>query len=377
MKYNSEEIKKLNMKNILRILHINSPISRNELVHLTELRPSSITRLTRELIEKNYIYEVGTGDKKTPGRKEILLDINKNAFKAFVVDIGVNETVVGIGYFNGKVDVKEKFLTSKKPEVFFKRIQKLYEKYNKKEKIDTISFSVPGLVNVEENIILLAPNLEWENVNIGSYLNVDVPILSDNEANLSVMAEKYHAEDLKNKRNIVFIEIREGIGTGLIINNELYRGFTYNGGEFGHTIIEFNSKEKCHCSNTGCWELYGSINYALKNYNGILNGKDAIEKFNNLKNKTDAKEILLDLARNNSIGIANIINSLNPEVIIIGGELNDMPKYFYEELINETKKKILKVALKNTIIRPTIFKNISSNLVGAGIFSINKFIEKI
>jgi predicted NBD/HSP70 family sugar kinase len=377
MKYNSEKIKKLNMKNILRILHINSPISRNELVRLTGLRPSSITRLTRELIEKNYIYEVGIGEKKTPGRKEILLDINKNAFKTFVVDIGVNETVVGMGYFNGKVDIKEKFLTPKRPEEFFKEIQKLYEKYNSKESIDAISFSVPGLVNVEKNIILLAPNLKWENVKIEDYLNVQVPILSDNEANLSVMAEKYHAEDLKDKKNIIFVEIREGIGTGLIINNELFRGFTYSGGEFGHTIISFNSNEKCHCSNIGCWELYGSINYALKKYKGKLNGKDAIEKFNDLKNKKDAKEVLLYLARNNSIGIANIINSLNPEVVIIGGELNDMPQYFYEELIIETKKKALKVASEKTLIRPTIFKNISSNLVGAGIFSINNFVENI
>lgn len=375
-RYNSSEIKKLNMQNILRLLHVHNSISRNEIVELTGLRPSSVSRLTRELIEKGYINETGVGEKKTPGRKEILLNINKDIFTSLVVDIGVNETIIGIGYFNGTVKIVEKIFTSKNPEKTFKEIEKVYKKYKKKNKVSVVSLSIPGLVDVENNIVLLAPNLEWENIEIEKYLKVEVPILADNEANLSVMAEKYHAEDLKDAKNIVFVEIREGIGTGLIIDNKLYRGFTYSGGEFGHTIIKMKAKDRCHCSNYGCWEIYGSILYAINKYKRKLKGKDPIEKFSDLKSKNDAKEILIELAENNSIGISNIINSLNPEAIIIGGELNNMPDYFYKILIEKTREKALFVASQKTLIRPTIFKNINSNLVGAAIFAINKFIDE-
>ncbi|NUU95650.1 ROK family transcriptional regulator [Marinitoga sp. 1135] len=365
------------MKNILRILHINNPISRKDIVKLTDLRPSSVTRLTRELIEKGYIYEEGIYEDNAPGRKKILLNINKEAFISLIVDVGVNETIIGFGYFNGYVEILKKILTPKDPEEFFYEIKKFYMKYKKIKNIKILSFSIPGLVDVEKNIILLAPNLGWKNVNIEQFLKLDIPILADNEANLSVIAEKYHAKDLKNISNIVFVEIREGIGTGIIINNQLYRGFSYSGGEFGHTVINMNSKEQCHCSRQGCWEQYGSILNVIKNYEGIIEGKDPIEKFENLKRQPNAKKTLLNWAENNAIGMANIINALNPEALIIGGELSDMPIYFYEYLIKKIRENSLPFSSKKTIIRPTIFKKYNSNLVGACIFSINKHIEEI
>jgi len=375
-KYDNLNVKIFNKKSIMKIIHKYNPISRNEIAKLTGLKQSSVTRLTKELIDEGYIYESGLLPSKSPGRKRISLSINKNYIKSMLVDMGVSETYVGIGYYNGQDEMLYSFLTPQTPKEFFAEIQKYYKKINENTDISMLVFSIPGIVDVNHNLLINVPNLGWHNIYINEFLNVDIPVLADNEANLSILAEKYHSKILKLFENIVFVIVREGIGTGLMLNGELYRGKYFSAGEFGHMTIDLNTKEMCHCGKTGCWEMLASIRFALKKFKGELKG-DLIKQFKEMKELPEAKEVLIEMAHNLGKGLVNIVNSLNPEVIVLGGEIVDMPTFFYEEIIKIVRKESLKPASEKVIIVPSIFKKISSNILGTAIYSINYVIKNI
>ncbi|MEN3008533.1 ROK family transcriptional regulator [Pseudothermotoga sp.] len=377
MKYNSPWIKVLNKRNILKVIHENHPISRSEISSITGLTASSVTRITKELIDEGYVREIGTVGKNSPGRRRILLDVRNDAFLSLVFDVGVNVTTYGLGYFDGTVVLGGSFETPKDPAKFFAKVREIFDKYSVDKNINRVSFSIPGMVNMEENRILMAPNLRWQDVSIPELFKVDVPILADNEANLSMMAEKYHSEDLKEVREAVFIVVREGVGTGVLLDGKVYRGPSYTAGEAGHMTIDIHSDRRCHCSNKGCWELYSSINWAIEHYSGRLEGKNAIEKFSALKKKNDSRKVLEKLAENIAVGIVNIVNILNPKLVILGGEVQDLGEYFYKIIEEEVKKRALRDAVKDLRIRPSVFGTISSNLVGAAVLAVEDIIEKV
>lgn len=377
MKYNSPWIKVLNKRNVLKIVHENRPLSRSEISEITGLTPSSVTRITKELIEEGFVQEVGSEGKNSPGRRRILLDIKSDAFISLVFDVGVNVTTYGLGYFDGTVTLGGSFETPKAPEKFFAKVKEVFDRYSATKKINRVSLSVPGMVDMEENRILMAPNLGWRDVVINDFLKLDIPILADNEANLSVLAEKYHSEDMKDVKEAVFIVIREGVGTGVLIDGKLYRGPTYTAGEAGHMTVDMRSDKRCHCSNRGCWELFASINWAIQHYEGKLEGKNAIEKFASLKKKQDSRKVLEKLAENIAIGVVNIVNILNPQIVILGGEVQDLGEYFYRIIEEEVKRRALKDATKELKIRPSIFGTVSSNLVGAAVLAVENIIENV
>lgn len=377
MKYNSPRIKILNKKSILKVIHENHPISRSDISEITGLTPSSVTRLTKELIDEGYIREIGTMGKNSPGRRRILLDLRKDAFLSIVFDIGVNITTYGVGFFDGEVEPRGTFNTPKEPVEFFNIVKEIYERISGEYRISRISLSVPGMVDMEEKKILLAPNLEWENVSIKELLKVDVPVLADNEANLSMLAEKYHSEDLRNVKEAVFIIIREGVGTGLMIDGKIFRGPSFTAGEAGHMTVNMYSDRQCHCSNWGCWELVSSINWAIEQYGKELPGKNAIEKFQALKQRNDAKRILMKFAENIAVGIVNLVNILNPELVILGGEVVDLGENFLDIIKDFVHQRALKAAVRDLKIRTTEFRNISSNLVGAAVLAVEDIIEEV
>ena len=102
------------------------------------------------------------------------------------------------------------------------------------------------------------PNSKWEIKDLKAVIETEfnVPVFIENEANAGAYGEKVFG-NTKNFSNIIYVSINVGIGIGIIINNELYKGINGFSGEMGHMAIDFNGP-KCSCGNRGCWELYAS-----------------------------------------------------------------------------------------------------------------------
>ncbi|HPZ18079.1 MAG TPA: ROK family protein, partial [Fervidobacterium sp.] len=177
-------------------------------------------------------------------------------------------------------------------------------------------------------------------------VGVSSPI--NDEANLGMIAEAFHHEEIRKSQCTVFATVREGFGTGLWINGDIFRGPSYTAGEFGHTIFDLHSTKKCHCGNTGCLESIICISSFF--------GKPTTEwsrYINELFLSGDKRvyDYLETLAR----ALTNIVNSLNPEYLIVGGELSGLDPSFYKELESMIKEHALEHSGKIIKVLPSTF----------------------
>ena len=203
------------------------------------------------------------------------------------------------------------------------------------KRIQATGIGTPGSTNTDGNVIF-AGNLGWENVPLKSRMEslLNVPVSIGNDCNLATLGI-YHKELEAKPSNIVGIFLGTGVGAGLILNKRLYRGSNLIAGEIGHIVMDVNG-EKCNCGNRGCLELFTSRGAIFQKIEtAIVNGeKTIIEEMANgdlkdlrsrdlLKaiNKGDkcVERIVKHAAQYTGIAVGNIINLLNPDVIVLGG----------------------------------------------------------
>ncbi|MFR1904844.1 MAG: ROK family transcriptional regulator [Clostridium neonatale] len=253
-------------------------------------------------------------------------------------------------------------------------IQSLLEKNNvKADQLLGIGISIPGTVDTQNGIIKNCYLLNIKDFNIKEkfeYLNV--PIYVDNEANLSAYYEYLNKKDIVD--NLLYVSITDGLGLGIIINGRIYRGSNNSSGEMGHMKINLDGKE-CKCGAKGCLEAYASKNAILDEYNDKAKSKISdIEEFEKLCDSLD--EIALDVLKEYisilGVGISNLTMILDPNSIVIGGEINNL----IDRNLNYLKETIYKDNLftneNDCKVEITKFKE--SYLLGAARLPIEEFL---
>jgi predicted NBD/HSP70 family sugar kinase len=215
-----------------------------------------------------------------------------------------------------------------------------------------IGIGVPGIVN-KEGDILLAPNLGWKNMNLKSELETEfkLPVIVENEANAGAYGEKQFGAG-KEFENLIYISAGIGIGTGIIINNQLYRGSGGFSGEMGHMIIKENGVS-CSCGSKGCWELYASEK-AIINAATIQNVAEKSTTLEYLlehaEEKIEIQQLFQEVGTFLGIGINNISNTFNPEQIIIGNRLAMAKNWLIDPILNFIRSNTLKYNLGNLLV---------------------------
>jgi glucokinase len=194
-----------------------------------------------------------------------------------------------------------------------------------------IGMGTPGAVDVTRGILKgSTPNFEhWHDVPIKDEIEkkVNLPIFIDNDANLMALAEaKFGAG--KGHENIICLTIGTGIGGGIILNGQLFRGSNYSGAELGHTTIKYDGL-KCRCGGKGCLERYASASAMIELFYKLSSGhqppieKDRINVKYIFEQKKMGNQLATEIIEKSTYylgrGIANFINIFNPSIIIIGG----------------------------------------------------------
>jgi len=357
---NSTFIKNLNQSSILRLINEYGPISRKELSEKTDYSAATISNHVKTLIEEGFVIEKEKGI-SSGGRKPVYLTINPN--KGYIIGVDIEVSKVKIVMFNLKLKVEKKIEfyidPQKSPEEILEDIQADIEAMMLQKSVSEydllgIGIAVPGLVNKERNLLKFAPNLGWQEEDISGFFNqiFKVPIFIENEANAAGIGEKEFYYD-KNI-NMVYVSINEGIGCGLIFNGKIYRGASGNAGEFGHIIIDSESGRKCHCGNKGCWETLASENYLFERYLKLKDQRlDNIDQvYKKIKNNPKDVQHLLDkVGENIGIGLANIINSLSPELMIIGGHILNIKEHLDQSIQKSIQDKTLNLNYQKAKIK--------------------------
>ncbi len=276
------------------------------------------------------------------------------------IDLGGSHIAIGVVDNQGRIIEKQEKRLLKKDKENIKKVIEEYivqtvERFEKEYKITEIGIAIPG--TVANGMIIKSVNLGIENYNIVDKLNekLNYKIKIKNDAKCAAIAENEYGS-LKKYKRAVFVTLGTGIGGAVIINNELLDTGKLPGCEIGHMVVE-NDGVLCNCGRKGCFEKYASMKVFKNNLRKELNldektsGKDLLNIIReSSKNKESKKYKVIEKVINKyinylALGLANLINIFEPEVIGIGGSF----VYFEEELLGRLKEKLLE---KNMLFNP-------------------------
>jgi predicted NBD/HSP70 family sugar kinase len=357
MKWDQQVVKTNNKQQILGMIKRNSPLSRADISAQLGLTKGTVSSLVNELLEAKICFESGPGE-SSGGRRPVLLLFNECAGYSIGIDLGVNYILGVLTNLNGVIILEEK--RSRNNENYLETIthvkKMIRHLLNSAPEspygVIGIGIGVPGIVN-KEGDILLAPNLGWKNMNLKSELETEfkLPVIVENEANAGAYGEKQFGAG-KEFENLIYISAGIGIGTGIIINNQLYRGSGGFSGEMGHMIIKENGVS-CSCGSKGCWELYASEK-AIINAATIQNVAEKSTTLEYLlehaEEKIEIQQLFQEVGTFLGIGINNISNTFNPEQIIIGNRLAMAKNWLIDPILNFIRSNTLKYNLGNLLV---------------------------
>ncbi|WP_411682282.1 ROK family transcriptional regulator [Clostridium thailandense] len=374
-----ETIKVLNQKKMLQLLYRNKKLTKQDISQALNVSIPTVISNVKELIEQDFLEESGVAE-STGGRKPTIIRFLPDSRYSFGVCItrGKVRIIIVNLYFDiiaeRAINIPEELNDFESLILDIKKeMDSILSDFNiPKDKVLGLGFALPGTVNEKKMLLENAPNFKLKNICFKDYKNTfEYPLYIENEANTSASAEAFI--NFNNTSNsLVFVSITEGIGTGIIIGESLYKGYNKRAGEFGHMTIVKDGKQ-CNCGKKGCWELYASQKSLINEYREVFNIENkSLSYFLNLAiDDIKAKEILDRYLDYLAEGIKNIILMLDPRNIIIGGEISN-----YKNLIDlELKKKIFKEnSLYNDDDRKVLFSNLDGNaaIFGAALMPMEK-----
>ncbi|CAM3911281.1 ROK family transcriptional regulator [Alkalicoccus chagannorensis] len=321
-------VKKLNKSIVLEMVQKESPISRTQISQSTGLTKATVSSLVGELIEEHFIYEMANGESKG-GRRPVMLYFQKEAGFSIGIDLGVDRIIGMLTDLKGHVQHETEYpLQDTTEAVVFATIQQCIDDLIKEAPyspygIIGAGIGVPGTVN-NNGMIEFAPNLGWAQQPLKHQLEecYDFPIILENEANAGAHGEKVYGSGTETS-NLVYVSVGIGIGTGLIIDGDLYRGEKGFSGEMGHMSIEMNGI-KCNCGNIGCWELYASESTLLERA-ALLHSFQSYENISFQDVLQEAEQgngevltLLQTIGTYLGVGVVNIVNTFNPRLVVLG-----------------------------------------------------------
>ncbi|HEY3761018.1 MAG TPA: ROK family protein [Verrucomicrobiae bacterium] len=328
----SETARDINSRIILNLVRERQPISRADLMRDSGLQRSSVSVITKQLIKNRWLLE-GTTGKLPRGRRPTFLHLNENRAGIFGINIQPCVTELALANLSGHFLVRETFPTPRDAATLVAQVSRCIRDWMAKYprmNFEDIGVSVPGRINLFSQKLVFAPNLGWHATDLKKQLEsaTGLTVHMENAANACALAEFWFGKHAENVRNLVVVTVSEGIGVGMILNNQLVRGSSGLAGEFGHVTINENGP-RCSCGNYGCWEMYASNTAAVRHYNESKSRgarKGSVKNFSELLQLVDqgdaaALETLTYMAEYLGAGIAMLVTGFAPNVIAVVGDV--------------------------------------------------------
>ena len=267
---------------------------------------------------------------------------------ALGVDIGGTKTSLTLGDSHGKILAKKILptLTGRRTHEGIKQISegllRLKADFSGAGKIKGIGVGIPGPIDPQAGTAQRSPNLRgWEGIRFKAYLQkkLKLPVYITNDANAAAIGEMLFGQG-RNCRNFVYLTVSTGIGGGIVLGGRLLMGDSWGAGEIGHTIVQARG-ERCGCGRRGCLEAYASgtaiAKFFQKNSRG--SGRLSAESIAReaRQNNFAAREAYCRAGFYLGIGLANLINLLNPGKIILGGSVTKSFSLFWPTMMKSVR----------------------------------------
>ncbi len=340
MKYKkptAQDLRRVNSAEILRKIYFDGPISRLEVSQQIGISPATVTNIVYDLLEKNLLVESGS-KRSEGGRPSTLLTINP-----------------GYGYFLGS-EVGESFINIELFDIRFNSCQKVSFPLNeahidpeqveekislgiqqvlaasgiKEHKVIGMGVGFPGLVDPVKGISVFTPNWGWHDVPLLKAIKRKhpFPMFLENGAKAMAMGEALFGAG-RGVNNLTVLLMGTGVGCGIISDRSLFRGSVNSAGEIGHTIMNIDGPA-CRCGGHGCTEVYLGANGIIERYRALNADPDKPDQYDQIANiqyildkfaqgQPAAVEIVEETLRYLGVTLANLINLLNPQLLLLGG----------------------------------------------------------
>jgi N-acetylglucosamine repressor len=359
----------INTSIIFNYIRENGPITRIKISNDLKISPSAVSRAIDKLIKEGYIIEGGKVKTKG-GKRPTLIKVKPDRGYVIGIDMAKEKIKFVLANFNGEVvDIFRGFKITDDKDIALKvvkEIDKIMAKHRKyygieKNELKAICIGIPADIDSESGKIINAPLYRnWKDINFRQVIEKEfnIPVYIENDVNLSAIGENHYGEG-KNFKDLIFVEISNGIGAGIITNNHLFRGSFGSAGEIGFTIINTRNLG-FKLKNKGFLEEFASVHsIKQKAVKEVKNGKKTMiaEIANNdigkiesrtvfeaaMQGDKTANSIIKGMADILSIGIINLILILNPQCIVIGGDICNLPdvdKLILEPIDKKVKNSI-------------------------------------
>ena len=334
-------IRSINQSVLLNLIRAHGPISRPQLATLSGLSQVTVIKITNPLIERHLIQEKDYAE-STGGRRAGLLEINpEGGFAVGLIPQQYSLTAVILNLNSDLVYSQQWNITLRDNypqaiDLFVQCIEELFSNSGlPREKIIGAGLGMGGLIDAERGWCIDSWMMNWRNVEISQPLEdrLGIPVFLDNDVNCLAVYEKLFGQG-QPYHHFLVVAIGGGVGLGIVINDDLYRGAFGGAGEFGHTAVTTEGRP-CVCGNHGCLETYISDSGIVKNYLEYVHAT-TYTLAEGIQEPTAFE--LVERARNGDkaamaafqragillgVSLANLVNIFNPECIVLSGPNTD------------------------------------------------------
>lgn len=399
---NHQSVRRSNRAAIFRALHALAPIARVDLARQSGLNPGTVTNIIDELLASGLVRETGRSSgpaiqHRRVGRRPVNLEVDPDARFAVGIDLARNAvtgSVVNLaGYTLTTVSEPTGALVSS---AVIAQVSRVAERAvdqlpaPERERIVGAGVGAPGALSFRSGRFQPPPSYgDWKEIDLQREIEDAIGLATtvDNNANTAALAELWFGAGA-GMQNFALLNLGTGVGTGLVLDGDLYRGEHDLAGEIGHVSIAMDGP-RCACGNSGCLEMYVSVPRVLAAARAAIETGEptllrkvgaasdpAIPTIEGLiaaaqSGDALALRVLEDVARFLAVGIVNIINTLDPEVVFIGRELAAAGDILLDPVREEVRRRVLPVLRPTVRIEAATLPN--APVVGAAVLALQKF----
>jgi glucokinase-like ROK family protein len=380
-----QHVKNINKHAVLDLIRFTAGgISRVELAQRLDVSRAAMTAIVNDLIETGIIREAESRNGNN-GRPPIILEINPERGWVLGIDMGATHlTIILTNLAAQVIDENETdFDISDGPKNCIAQVNKLVGEMLERNglsvaEILAIGVDVPGPILAEAGAVIAPPIMPgWDGFPIRDTLEKlwDCPVSLNNDAELGALGEWAYGAG-RGERDMAYIKVGTGIGAGLLLEGQIYRGATGSAGEIGHLTVDENGP-LCNCGNHGCLEaLAGGQAIARQAHEAIAkNQRTLLTSMGNghglsarevasaaRKGDLVAQRIVAQAGSHLGVAIAGLVNLFNPGLIVVGGGIAEIGDLFLQPVRDTVQRRSLPAAARNVKITTAVLGRRSSSM---------------
>jgi N-acetylglucosamine repressor len=332
-----QETKQRNRDLVLKTIFEADTVSRAEIARITRLTRTTVSDVVGGLLTEGLVREVGIGE-SIGGKSPILLSLAKDSRYMISLNLAHDQFCGAVVNLRGEIkDMESAPVSGRDGEQALELVYEILDRLVEKQWSPVVGIGVgtPGLVNTREGMVINAVNLDWQNLPLARLLqdryHLPVHIMNDSQA--AAIGEYVYGGGYKADENLVVINIRQGIGAGILVNGRLFQGDGGAAGEIGHMVVQENG-ELCRCGNHGCLETLASARAVVQRAKTLVTEYPASLLAQDPENITLdtleqafaagdplARKVILDAGHYLGLSIASLISMLNMQRFVLIGDM--------------------------------------------------------